>query len=174
MRSSLLWSCAVGCWSGCVTAPPQTVVCALDDDLTSLDPELTRVVAIREIADTRCNAAACERITDAAGWGRLRAEAADAMTLPDDWCDFRRDCVLLVAFGPGSGRATTHPTVATEEGVDVITLTCDLAAPADDRQSPGVALVVPRRDRSTAVVLRRLCGHVPVDETTLRVFEPLH
>lgn len=174
MRSSMLWSCVVSCWSGCVTAPPQTVVCALDDDLTNRDRELTRIVAIREIADTRTQAASCERITDTAGWRRLRAELPDgAKNLPDDWCDFGRSCVLLVAFGPGSGRSAARPTVATEEGVDVITLTCELAAPTHDRRSPGMALVVPRRDRSTAVVLRRLRGHVPVDETTLRVFEPL-
>lgn len=166
--------CAVGWWSGCVARPQQQVLCHRDDTLADLEPELTVVRDWRELADTGSTTTLCERITDVPAWRRLQADLGQANErLPEDWCDFGRDCVLFVAFGNGSDKASVRPSVSTEEGIDVITLTCRLAAPTNERPRTGVLLLVPRRNRSTAVVLRRFRNHAPIDETTLRVFDPL-
>lgn len=172
MRLSVA-SALLAAWCACATNP-EPPAHGPDHAPTTFDSELTKILRTHECMETLATTATCERITDLAGWRRLQADLLPpGHRLPEDWCDFGRDCVLFLAFGPGGGNPAARPMVTTEEGVDVITLTRNVVARTGDR-SPGLLLVVPRRDRALAIVLRRCRDHTPIDETTLRVFEPLH
>ncbi len=126
----------------------------------------------------RAQAERCERASDASQWRRLRQEV-DPVALPADGVDFASADCILVVLDPAMGRRRLHVEVATEEGVDVVVLSAvspsATSEPAwTDGQGCSVAarLVVPRRSRQLAVVLRLDSAHDGQGERTLAVFSP--
>ncbi len=115
----------------------------------------------------------CERATTRAEWRALRDQFGGGVAaLPDDWCNFTRDTVIAVATAAVPVRSGLGVEVATEEGVDVLTLTSGSASGGEVRGG-AIVLKVPRRRAQLAVVLRRGGVDEGAAETTLRVFAGL-
>ena len=139
------------------------------------DPAAAPVIAV--LRSTQCELRVdqgtwCERVTDAGQWRELRQRLGGAVSeLPDDWCDFEHDCVvILVAAGAPAGADFAVRTLE-EEGVDVVVAT--QVGPAGDGgplHSACLLLALPRRPAQLAVVLRQQFGTAPGTESTVRVF----
>ncbi|MCB9889878.1 MAG: hypothetical protein H6836_09905 [Planctomycetes bacterium] len=117
----------------------------------------------------------CERITTPGQWRELRQRLGGAATaLPDDWCDFDHDCVVVLAAAPARVWPGFSLRTLEEEGVDVVIAA--QAGPSGEEiaeRSSGLLLVVPRRPAQLAMILRRQIGPAPGAEETVRVFAGL-
>lgn len=135
--------------------------------------ELPKVLAVRELATGGGDTARSERATTAAEWRALRQRlGAAGAALPDDYADFAREVVVLVA--PAVARAFPGCTLATatEEGVDVITVRQQFpSGRLLPERAPVVLLTLPRRPRQLAIVGGDRFGGAAA--TTLAVFEPV-
>jgi hypothetical protein len=136
-----------------------------------------KVLALRELdlSPAKLAALRCERAATPAEWRKLRESLGDAgKSLPDDYADFAHQCVVLLA--PPSAR--TFPrvalAVASEEDVDVVTIT--QAFPSGrllPERTPAFLLTLPRRSHQLAIVLGTNLGPAPSRAKTVATFEPL-
>ncbi len=133
--------------------------------------EVPNVLAVRELTMGGGDALRCVRAATPAEWRELRASLGEAgKGLPDDYADFARHCVVMVA--PARARALPGFALAasTEEGVDVLTITQRLpSGSALPEIAPVALLVLPRRPRQLAVVFADHLGA----HSTATLFEPL-
>ncbi|HEX5053841.1 MAG TPA: hypothetical protein VFZ65_18830 [Planctomycetota bacterium] len=112
----------------------------------------------------------CERAATQMQWQALRRKVGGAVAaLTNDWCDFSLDTVVVVVAAAAAVRPDFGIAVGEEEGVDVLTLTQELASDAEARSFAAV-LKVPRRKPQLAVVLRRAGPPEAESEATLQVF----
>jgi len=138
---------------------------------------LPKVLALRELdlGQRRAASLRCERAATPAEWRKLRESLGDAARdLPDDYADFDHQCVVLLL--PPTAR--TFPriglAVASEEDVDVVTLT--QAFPSGrllPERTPALLLTLPRRSHQLAIVLSTNFGPAPDRSKTAATFEPL-
>ena len=118
-------------------------------------------------------ATSCERATTLSEWKELRQRLGGAIaTLPDAWCDFDAEAVVAVATAVAAVRPGFAWALSEEEGVDVLTLTRELAAAGDPR-SWAIVVKTARRPAQLAVVLRSDGPGSETAERTLRVFSGL-
>lgn len=137
--------------------------------------ERIAVLRVREFADRGDGKAVrCLRATEAGELRELRAAFGLAETdLPDDFADLATCCVVVLATERARVFAGFSIAVATEEGVDVLTLTQAAPSGVDPGQrAPVIALALPRREHALSVVLRSVCGPAPGTETTVTTFPP--
>lgn len=157
---------AAGNWTPLATVPPP---------VAPADAVLLPVLAARELADTGLACLRCERATTPAEWRELRAALGTPAGLPgEDFADFGRECVVVLATGRARAFPGLHVAAATEEGVDVLTVT--ERSPSGvlvAERAPALVLKLPRRGRALAVVLRRACGPAPGTEETVSVLPAL-
>jgi len=98
---------------------------------------------------------------------RLGAECA---ALTDSFGDLAVDWVVVVRTGAAARWPGCRLRVATEEGVDVLTIAT--RAPSGREVPPvaeAVVLKLPRRNAQLAIVLERHCGPAPPEQITLAV-----
>lgn len=99
-----------------------------------------------------------------------------ASALPESPCPFTTDAAVLVVMPMGIHLAELAAKTATEEGVDVLTITRTFGAedPDGDRGlaylSQAALVVLPQRPRQLAVVLKTIRG-ARIAEETLMVFD---
>jgi len=143
-----------------------------------IDPrqaELPPISRIHELHDSDLKKLFVERATTPAAWRELRALIGEqAASLPADFADFDRECVVVVAPGEADSFPGIGVVPATEEGVDVLTIT--ESRPSGryiEPHAPVLLLKLPRRDHQLTVVVRRVHGPQPGGENSVRTFPPL-
>ncbi|HEX6812566.1 MAG TPA: hypothetical protein VF384_13150 [Planctomycetota bacterium] len=113
---------------------------------------------------------ACERATSFAEWKSLRGRlGGEVAALPDDWCSFAGDAVIVVVTAAAAVRPGFDCTIGSEEGVDVLTL-AQQGLPSGPAGSWAFVMRVACRPAQLAVVLRRNGPGGETAEQTLRVF----
>lgn len=135
------------------------------------DPELLPIWRADVIAVPPELAAGVDPVATVTDWRavsqRLGAECA---ALTDAIGELAADWVVVVRTGAAARWPGCRLRVATEEGVDVLTIAT--RAPSG-REVPSVAeavvLKLPRRNAQLAIVLERHCGPAPPEQTTLAV-----
>ena len=161
---------------GCATAEPRREA-ILRDDVAAI--RSFEVLVLRPSLDPRCFL-----LRSASEWASARvalgpvAEPAGpaAPRLPDVPCSFDADAAVLVVMPMGILMAEVAATTATEEGVDVLTITRTFGAEAPAQEvglaylSQAALVVLPQRPQQLAVVLKTIRG-TSVEESTLAVFD---
>ena len=137
--------------------------------------ELPPISRVCELPESNLDKLLVERATTAEEWRKLRdligPKAAD---VPPDFVDFAEHCVVAVAPGKADSFPRMPLAPATEEGVDVLTVT--EVRPSGrhiEPHSPVVLLKLPRRERQLTIVIRRVAGPSPGSEDSVRTFPPL-
>ncbi len=171
MRRTVVWpsGCLLGLLVSCEAGTPAS------GGARVLDPVTAPVIAVMRSAhgELRENLQTwCERITTAGQWRELRQRLnGELALLPDDWCDFEHDCVVVLAAAAAPVWPGFTVRALEEEGVDVVIVA--QAGPSGEEvpeRSSCLLLVVPRRPAQLAVVLRQQFGPGPGSEKTVRVF----
>ncbi|MEC7584746.1 MAG: hypothetical protein VYE77_10545 [Planctomycetota bacterium] len=137
--------------------------------------ELPVVSRLWELPDTNLDKLFVERATTAEEWRKLRdAIGPRAADVPPDFVDFADHCVVAVAPGKADSFPNLGVRPATEEGVDVLTITEVRPSGRYIRpHAPVVLLKLPRRERQLTIVIRRVTGPGPGGEDSVRTFPPL-
>ena len=119
----------------------------------------------------------CTLARDATEWARARtALGVVGQPLPERPCAFEEHVAVLTVMPMGLELARLDAATATEEGVDVLTITRTFDEPPVPEVvgraylSQTALVVLPQRPRQLAVVLKTLRG-AKIDEETLAVFD---
>ena len=119
----------------------------------------------------------CTLVRDATEWARARtALGIVGRQLPEQPCAFDDVVAVLTVLPMGLELARLDASTATEEGVDVLTITRTFDEPPVPEVvgraylSQTALVVLPQRPRQLAVVLKTLRG-ASIEEETLAVFD---
>ncbi len=150
---------------------------ASDDALSA--PRVDETLAIASLRTFALQAwqPQCTLARDATEWARARtALGIVGQALPERPCAFDDCSAVLVVLPMGLEHARIDAATATEEGVDVLTITRIFDEPPVPEVvgraylSQTALVVLPQRPRQLAVVLKTLRG-AKIDEETLAVFD---
>lgn len=152
---------------------PGTAHCTVPPPDNPARGETIKVLALHDLAGGGGEAPKCRRATSAAEWRELQVAIGESATAVDlAGLDFARYTVVWLAPEPARAFPGFHVRTATEEGVDVVTVTQSFPSGRElPQRSPSTLLVLPRRPRQLSIVLGGGFAS-PRDERTVATFDP--
>jgi hypothetical protein len=143
-------------------------------DTAALAPALIPI--LRQVAVTDCGAGAevAALAETPAEWRELLARLRlPPPGLPADWADFARERIVVWACPRSRVQPPFAVAAATEEGVDVLTLTIRGPSGEDPgERAPCLVIAVPRRPHALTLVGRVGVGPAPPVERVLALLPP--